>query len=320
MCAGVALGAGGGAGAGEQPERQRSNERLREEGEKVFARPGARDAGAARESAADAWSIILYAFRGPDARALATEALRATQTQGRLPEAFIQERGESVVIALGRFAGPDDPEAQAEIARVKRLVVERSRPYDLAFLAPPYKGTLLGARPEYNLVSAAAQFPGRAKYTLQVGFYGREELASPSEADLRESRRAAEEAAARLRAEGELAYYFHGPKRSMVLVGVFDETDFDPQTPRFRSPRLVQTQKRFPHNLYNGKAMKARSREREWLVGSELVAIPEAPGGLAARTDAGAGGRAPEAPSRSEGEFRPGVKSPGAQKPPTRRR
>src|SRR5207249_754255 len=112
------------------------------------------------------------------------------------------------------------------------------RPYVGAYLAPPPAGQMPGSLPQYNLLRAREAFGEKALYTLQVGVYGRRDLEHPSEADLAEERRAAEEAAFRLRQEGELAFYYHGPQMSTVSVGVFDQTDFDPQTPTVKSARL----------------------------------------------------------------------------------
>ena len=87
-----------------------------------------------------------------------------------------------------------------------------------------------------------------------------------------------------LRREGELAFYCHGPNRSMVTIGIFGIEDFDPQKPAMTSPRLVELRKRYPYNLQNGQGVRRTAtvttasgqRARvEKIEPSRLVAIPE---------------------------------------------
>jgi len=84
-----------------------------------------------------------------------------------------------------------------------------------------------------------------------------------------------------LRAEGDQAFYYHAPYRSMVTVGVFGESDFDATTtPPIESRRLRQTREKFPHNLLNGKGIRetitnSAGQRVTRLQPSSLVAIPE---------------------------------------------
>ena len=128
-----------------------------------------------------------------------------------------------------------------------------------------------------RLVQAKAMFGSEALYSLQIAVYGRRDLPNPSEADLAETRKAAEQAAIRLRQEGEQAFYYHGPRMSMVTIGVFGIDDFDPQTPSYKSSRLLAAQKRHPYNLYNGAGIKEKRNPRSEgkLQPSNLVALPE---------------------------------------------
>src|SRR5690606_17423075 len=82
-----------------------------------------------------------------------------------------------------------------------------------AFLAPPAGDPDPGAIPQYHLSRARIEFGAQSRYTLQIAVY---ESNNPAEA-----RRAAEQAAAQLRADGEPAFYYHGPSRSMVTLGAF---------------------------------------------------------------------------------------------------
>ena len=130
---------------------------------------------------------------------------------------------------------------------------------------------------DLDLRIAKRKYGKDALYTLQVGFYGREELNRLSPEDKKAIQVAAEQAAADLRRDGELAFYYHGAHRSVVTVGVFGADDFDPMNPAAESRRLSETRRRHPLNLYNGQGYTGKTpgmREAK-LVPSALVAVPE---------------------------------------------
>lgn len=271
LALGLGLGASPAIGQTSKDE-QRKKEKILEEGRKVFGNDGAKNDSEQKGG----WAVLVGIFRGPGHEEQAATTLAEFRTKGMLSEAYLQKRGEAVCILVGEFPGPDDPTAQAELSRVRTMEINSTLPYAYSYLAPPQRADLKGALPEYNLSQARVLYGKKAVQTLQVGVYGREDLDKPTEADLKECRKAAEEAVVRLRREGEDAYYFHGPRRSMVCVGVFDVTDFDPQVPTYQSARLRDAQKRFPHNLYNGQAIRMKARgQAAKLQQSSLVAIPE---------------------------------------------
>ncbi|MBY0308380.1 MAG: SPOR domain-containing protein [Phycisphaerales bacterium] len=239
-----------------------------------------------------AWSIVLAAFRGEPAtqRENAAAMLEHIAGQKELAGAFTEQRGggKSTVVAVGRFADPSSEEAQARLNRVRAIAVDGKKPYAGAFLAPPGELTNLGQRPEFNLVRDKEQFGERAAYSLQVAAFGRMDILdgqrrNPTEDELKEARRTAEEAAATLRQEGELAFFYHGPRYSSVTIGVWDDADFgrkgDPQTgepARPENPDLAALRKRFPNNLYNGAGVKVKTKAGdEQLQPSVMVRIPE---------------------------------------------
>lgn len=223
------------------------------------------------------WSVVIASFRGEGQREVAQTMLARVRTEGGLPDAEMRVRGEATVISLGTFASAEDAEAQAALRRVQSLEIGVERPYTQAFLAPPEHLSAPGSMPQFNLVRARELYGPKAIYSLQVGVYGRQDLDRPTDAELSETRKAAEIAAFRLRQEGELAFYYHGPRLSMVTIGVFDLSDFDPQLPAFKSPRLKDAQTRFPYNLYNGQAIreKRKSQNETKLQPSNLVALPK---------------------------------------------
>lgn len=253
-------------------------ERIKKEAKGVLgpAAAPAADPSAGSPQDARGWSVVVASIRGDDRDAIARVALQRARSEGQLPDAYSARRGEAVVIAVGDFPGPDDPNAQAELRRIQQIVVGGLRPYALAFLSPPPQGPLPGNMPQYNLLRAKEVYGPKMIYTLQVAVYGRLDVAKPSDAELAEARKAAEQAAYRLRQEGEIAYYYHSPTLSMVTVGVFDTSDFDPQVPSYKSEPLRAAQKRHPYNLYNGQGIKEKRKGApERLQASNLVLIPD---------------------------------------------
>lgn len=230
----------------------------------------------------ESWTILIEAFRGDDADARAHELLNDVQTRGGLGEAFAERRGETMIVAVGRFGGPDDRRARAELERIKGISIGEARPFALARLMPP---SVAGGTPEHDLRNARKFNGDWGVYTLQVGVYSREDGGVATAKELAEFRRYAEDAAAKLRAEGELAFYCHGPSRSMVTVGVFARDEIDTSVdPYIVSPTIEELRRKYPYNLQNGRGIRERmtlttedgkSTRVERIQPSKLVMIPE---------------------------------------------
>lgn len=255
-------------------------ERLKREARELFDPAARQRPGAPAEGEARGWAIVLGVFRGEEKDTASAVMLRRVREEGGLPGAYLLRRNEAVVVAVGDFPSAEDPAAEAELKRIQETEFGGVRPYTRAFLSPPAGGEMPGKFPQYNLLRAKEIFGDNVLYTLQVGAYGRRDLKSPTEADLAESRRAAEQAAYKLRQEGEVAFYYHAPTMSMVTVGVYDITDFDPQVPGYKSDALKSVQRRFPYNLYNGAGIKEKrkgpnGRVLEQMQASSLVALPK---------------------------------------------
>lgn len=253
----------------EQPERRRNQ-----------PSPGAQPSAAPM---ADDWTIVIAAFIGPDKAERATQSLWKAKSLAGLESAFVEERGRAVVLAFGKYAGPDDPRAAADLRRVQTLIIDGQRPFADALLSPPSPDRLAGSIPQFDLRNAKKYYGSSALYTLQVGIYGPADDKRPTAQELAECRKTAEQAAAQLRREGELAFYYHGPERSTVTVGIFGTADYDPvNSPGFESLPLREARKRHPLNLLNGKGIRERVRgvpandPKAWrMQPSSLVAVPE---------------------------------------------
>lgn len=261
-----------------QPDVQR----LREEGREVFGFIGSD----ARQAPAQRWTIVLAGFHGENHEAIARDVLERVQHQAGLREAALERRGKATLITFGQYDDPDSRTARQDLERLRNIEMTiggvAQRPFRHAFLIPP--PGVPGSIPEYDLRNVRRLHGPEFLYTLQVGVYSREDGQAPSASDLAEFRRAAEQAAIALRREGELAFYYHGPRRSMVTVGLFTREDFDPQTPGIESPALRATRQRFPYNLLNGGGIRetiavtdrttGQVMKRQRLQPSRLVNLP----------------------------------------------
>lgn len=203
------------------------------------------------------WSVVLAPV--PPASRDTPQAFldEIHQTTG-LTDAFLQDRAGRLVVALGRHPDPTTPEAAADLRRARAVVVAGRKPFAEARLWPPELSEAQAASP-MDLRNARAEYGRDAVYTLQVAIYGRGDNQPATPRQIAEFRRLAEEAAADLRAEGELAFYYHGPERSMVTVGVFAADEHDGSvTPPFESARLREARRKHPHNLLNGQGIRER--------------------------------------------------------------
>ncbi len=222
---------------------------MREEGAAVFGAGGASGAsGSVAASRPAAWRIVLATYSGENALAQAHAALPVFQNEGGVPEAFVEPRRRGAVIAVGAYDEPSSAAAQRHLARIRAITYNGRPAHPAAFLAPP-EARPTGGDPELDLATARRRFGESAKYTLQVAVY---------ESDRRaEAARLAEQAAASYRADGELAFYFHGPNRSMVTIGLFTDRDYDPQNNRY-SAELRALLARHPKHLLNGMGVRER--------------------------------------------------------------
>lgn len=211
-------------------------------------------------SAPGEWSIVLASFPREGGEAPASNMLQLVKSTPGLDRAYLDLRGKSVVIAYGSYPSGGDPSAQRDLRRLRELEVNGRHPFETAVIAPPPFSGIAGTIPEYDLSTARQRFGAQAIYTLQVAVYERGGDKEPTPLELQEVRLAAERAAVELRREGELAFYYHGPRRSMVTLGLFGDADYDVQRPERESPRLTLLRRKYPYNLVNGATYLVRTR------------------------------------------------------------
>jgi len=228
------------------------------------------------------WSIVLSKVgrTGNQGMRRAQEMLEIVQDQAGLKEAKIEQRSTGLVIAYGDYLGKADPQAIRDLKKIQQIEINGVKIFEQALITPPTSKALRGSNPSYDLRTVKQRFGDAAIYTLQIGIYGRADYQMPSAQDLAAFRKAAEDAVRVLRAQGEMAFYYHAPARSMVTVGVFGERDFDATTkPPTQSRELRELRERFPNNLLNGQGINEKIRSESGhitrLQSSQLVSIPE---------------------------------------------
>jgi hypothetical protein len=248
-------------------------DKKKEEGRKVFA-PGkqaspkdaSKDAQA-RDPASRAWSIVVESHIGKSALADAQARLAPISDALNRKDVFVRATERGAAIVVGLYEAPDAPQVREDLTTIRNTAIGQSLPFASAFLAPPPEVSDPGQLPELNLEAATKSYGARAQYTLQIAVY--------ESAKRDEAKRAAEQAALQLRRDGELAFYYHGPNRSSVTLGVFSDNDFDAGL-RPKSPSLIALQQRYPLNLHNGQypIVEKRPGEVDRKQPSMLVRIP----------------------------------------------
>ncbi|MFG0275896.1 MAG: hypothetical protein ACF8QF_12660 [Phycisphaerales bacterium] len=234
---------------------------LTSEFDEVFG-SGTQDA--AKQGSSTGWTIVLAAFSGPDAGEQADAAASRIRAATWMADLRVKTRDEGAVLSYGQYPSPGDAGAKRDLERVRRTQMNGESRFLAAFLAPP--DTPVGANPAIALQNVREEWGRGAMYTLQVGVYE-----SPNR---QEAMRSAEQAALQLRREGELAFYHHGPSRSMVTIGVFRSEDYNLNTGRM-APEIIELKRRHPYNLFNGRGITERGSLGERLQPSGLVLIPE---------------------------------------------
>lgn len=192
---------------------------------------------------AEGWTIVLHQFTGPARDEEASEMMRWLEQEARLGDLWIGQSGGLASVYRGRYA--DQRSARRALRRTQRVRVDGEQPLRNAVLAP------LGSR------RAAADDPldlsqHSGQFSLQIGYFD-EQFAG-------DRREAAEQVVADLREAGHEAYFYHGPHRSLVTLGVYAyEGAFvsrdDPRAPGATvdayAPHIREKQQAFPYNLGN---------------------------------------------------------------------
>lgn len=200
-----------------------------------------------REPKANRWAILLRSFEGHKHNERAYAFAQRLRADAEMSHVWVWDSGPQTLVYRGRFTDSSDPEATNALRQTRMVKFDGGRPFAEARLAPIVRGEFAVAGPD-----DLRQYAGM--YTLQVEVYDK--------AVGLDYRKFAEERVVELRKEGAQAFYYHGPYRSSVTVGLFThEQAFVPEiqaanfsTDKY-SPAVKQLQKRFPYNLHNGRTV-----------------------------------------------------------------
>ena len=195
------------------------------------------------------FAIPLVTFDGPMQQPDADEYTRMLRREYNLVDLWSRRDQDQTTVYRGQYTSADDKLAKSALRQMRMLRVNEELPFrntNIKRIAMA-QNVALG---EMDLKGYAS----RGFYSLQVEVY--DDAIGP------EYQKTAESRAEALRQEGEPAYYYHGPHRSMVLIGLLTEDEAFVThiggAARY-SPDVKELQERFPYNLYNGRTMIEKS-------------------------------------------------------------
>ena len=215
-----------------------------------------------RGHSSQSYAVQLQRFTGPQATAMAVDLVGRVREQAGLGDIWYAEAGGTSTVYAGRYRDPQADRARAMLQLVRAAQVDGSRLFTRAQVVP-----LSGSSADAAVYNERDLRNHRGMITLQIGFYDANYGAS--------FRAAAETAVDVLREQGEDAYFYHGPNRSLITVELFTRGQAlvpSGQTEQY-SPTVRLLQERFPHNLMNGLTFERRENGVGGVQGSFLVPV-----------------------------------------------
>ena len=200
------------------------------------------------------WGVLLDIFSGQERASQAQKLIVDLRQNTDLKDFWIKRNDGTAMVIYGAFPDRTSDEARQALATIRNLDRNGKKPYSMATMQ-----ALTGA-------SKVADNPLDAKsyigfYTLQIGAFNRDFGSDYKEV--------AEKTVEELRRQGENAFFYHGPFKSMICIDLFTDQDFEMfQSPdgfmvQGYGPRIHSTQKRFPDHMLNGKSIVEKYRGEE---------------------------------------------------------
>lgn len=205
--------------------------------------PGQGSSGADASNRNDrGYAIELGRYAGAEAFHNVHQLMQSAREQAGLANLWYATLGNETTVYLGRFKDDDSPEAKAALKQVHNAKLNGEERFAKARIVK-----LNAARGEVLAPRDLRTLKGKGLYTLQIGYY--DTNYGP------DFRRAAETAVDVLRDQGQDAYYYHGPHRSMVLIHAWTYAQaFTRQGTIDRySNTVLAVQEQYPHNVPNGR-------------------------------------------------------------------
>jgi hypothetical protein len=197
-----------------------------------------------RPQAQEYWSILLASFTGTTQQKQASDMVDQLKRENVSDVWFAEQDGYTHVYR-GKFNDPTRPEVQSALRQSRMLKLGDARPFTSA--------RLVAARPALEISTSQMdlkRYRDQGYYSLQIAVY--DDAAGSNYKEL------AEVAAANLRKDGDMAFFYHGPFRSMVTIGLY--TYDQAWTKRMSigdtySPEIRKLQEKYPFNLYNSRTI-----------------------------------------------------------------
>lgn len=215
------------------------------------------------------WAIATDQYSGVSHRQIAEQRVAQLRRATDMPGFWVQDEGSRSTVYYGRYNSPQDPAGRDAMAKLRKANTRGDVRFGTLAFAPLIEasGALDETLAAYDLRRASQ----RGVYTLQIGYYESEDGSR---------KKSAEKAVAALREDEVRAYFYHGPNRSMVTVGVFGDDAIvtsrgDGRQIRTSYSQAVRAlQERFPHNLANGATIDETRNGSTTQQPSFLVRIP----------------------------------------------
>ena len=215
------------------------------------------------------WAIATDQYAGVSHRRVAEQRVQQLRRATDMQQFWVQDEGSRSTVYYGRFDSAQDPKGREAMEKLRRVNGRGDVRFGTLSFTPLIEagGALDSALAKYDLRRASS----RGVYTLQIGYY---------ESDDGSRKKSAEKAVAALRKDDVRAYFFHGPNRSMVTVGVFGDDAIVTNRGDGRQIRTSYSvavralQERFPHNLANGATIEETRQGSTTKQPSFLVRIP----------------------------------------------
>ena len=195
-------------------------------------------------------TILLAELEGSSRHRKAKDLVKQVRTLAERQDAWSIDNGKSTRVYVGHYGVSGHSVAMQDAERLRGIAKGDDRPFAAAEVMT------LGEQDSGLRPHDLRRHVGM--YSLQIGFYD-ENFGG-------DFRKACETAVEVLRKEGTPAYFYHGPFRSLLCVGVFTETDFDDSTGvRRYGPTITQWRDKYPYNLANGVTMIEKTKRGESL-------------------------------------------------------
>lgn len=188
------------------------------------------------------YAIELGRYTGAEAFHGVHRLMQTARQEAGLANLWYATSGSDVTVYQGRYKDEDSREARTALRKVRAAEVDGEELFAKAKIVK-----LGSARGEVLDPRDLRSLKGKGLFTLQIGYYDGDY--GP------DFRRAAETAVDVLRDQGEDAYYYHGPNRSMVLLNAWTRAEaftLEGKVDRY-SNAVRFKQKKHPHNVPNGE-------------------------------------------------------------------